>query len=62
MSKADLTKKAQEVAAMFDGVAKNYDKANDLLSFGSARIWRKHVAKLVNPQSGQTILDLAAGT
>lgn len=47
---------------MFDGVAKNYDKANDLLSFGSARIWRKKVAKLVNSQPGQTILDLAAGT
>ena len=47
---------------MFDQVAKNYDTANDLLSFGSARIWRKAVAKLVNPQSGQTILDLAAGT
>ena len=62
MSKADLTKKAQEVAAMFDGVAKNYDRANDLLSLGSARAWRKAVAKLVNPQSGQTILDLAAGT
>ena len=47
---------------MFDGVAKNYDKANDLLSFGSARIWRKKVAKIVNSQPGQTILDLAAGT
>jgi len=47
---------------MFDGVAKNYDKANDLLSFGSARIWRKKVAKLVNSQPGQNILDLAAGT
>jgi demethylmenaquinone methyltransferase/2-methoxy-6-polyprenyl-1,4-benzoquinol methylase len=47
---------------MFDGVAKNYDKANDLLSFGSARIWRKKVAKLVNSQPGQIILDLAAGT
>jgi len=62
VSKADLSKKPQEVAAMFDGVAKNYDKANDLLSFGSARIWRRQVAKLVNPQAGQTILDLAAGT
>ena len=62
MSKADLTKKSQEVAAMFDDVAKNYDKANDLLSLGSARVWRKAVAKLVNPQSGQNILDLAAGT
>jgi demethylmenaquinone methyltransferase/2-methoxy-6-polyprenyl-1,4-benzoquinol methylase len=47
---------------MFDGVAKNYDKANDLLSFGSARIWRKKVAKLINSQPGQKILDLAAGT
>lgn len=62
MSKADLTKKPQQVAEMFDGVAKNYDKANDLLSFGSARIWRKKVAKLVNSRPGQTILDLAAGT
>lgn len=62
MSKADLTKKPQQVAEMFDGVAKNYDKANDLLSFGSARIWRKKVAKFVNSQPGQKILDLAAGT
>jgi demethylmenaquinone methyltransferase/2-methoxy-6-polyprenyl-1,4-benzoquinol methylase len=62
VSKADLSKKPQQVAEMFDGVAKNYDKANDLLSFGSARIWRKKVAKLVNSQAGQTILDLAAGT
>jgi len=62
VSKADLSKKPQQVAEMFDGVAKNYDKANDLLSFGSARIWRKKVAKLVNSQPGQKILDLAAGT
>jgi demethylmenaquinone methyltransferase/2-methoxy-6-polyprenyl-1,4-benzoquinol methylase len=62
VSKADLSKKPQQVAEMFDGVAKNYDKANDLLSFGSARIWRNKVAKLVDPQPGQTILDLAAGT
>ena len=62
MSKADLTKKPQEVAAMFDEVAKNYDLANDLLSLGSSRIWRKKVAKLVDPKPGQSILDLAAGT
>jgi len=62
VSKADLSKKPQQVAEMFDGVAKNYDKANDLLSFGSARIWRKKLAKLVNSQPGQKILDLAAGT
>jgi demethylmenaquinone methyltransferase/2-methoxy-6-polyprenyl-1,4-benzoquinol methylase len=62
VSKADLSKKPQEVAAMFDGVAKSYDRANDLLSFGSARVWRKKVAKLVAAKKGQIILDLAAGT
>ena len=62
MSKADLAKAPTEVAAMFDTVAESYDKTNDLLSFGQDRIWRKKVLKEVNPVSGQTILDLAAGT
>lgn len=47
---------------MFDEVAVSYDKANDLLSFGSSRAWRKQVAKLVDPKPGEVILDLAAGT
>lgn len=62
MSKADLNKKPQEVAAMFDEVAEKYDLANNLLSFGAAGAWRKEVAKQVNPTAGQVILDLAAGT
>jgi len=62
VSKADLAKKPQEVAAMFDSVAENYDRTNDLLSLGQDRIWRKRVLKAVNPQAGQTVLDLAAGT
>jgi len=47
---------------MFDTVAESYDRTNDLLSFGQDRIWRKRVLKVVKPESGQTILDLAAGT
>jgi len=47
---------------MFDTVAESYDRTNDLLSFGQDRLWRKKVLKAVNPQPGQTILDLAAGT
>jgi len=62
VSKADLAKKPAEVAAMFDSVAENYDRTNDLLSLGQDRIWRKRVLKAVNPQAGQTVLDLAAGT
>ena len=62
MTKANLEKKPSEVAAMFDEVAETYDRTNDLLSFGQDRVWRKKVLAAVNPQSGQAILDLAAGT
>ena len=57
-----MAKKPAEVAAMFDSVAESYDRTNDLLSFGQDRLWRKKVLKTVNPVSGQTVLDLAAGT
>lgn len=57
-----MAKKPEQVAAMFDSVAESYDKTNDLLSFGQDRIWRKKVLKAVDPKSGQTVLDLAAGT
>ena len=47
---------------MFDEVAPTYDVTNDFLSLGQTRRWRKKVKQAVNPQSGQSILDLAAGT
>lgn len=62
MSKADLDKKSAEVAAMFDDVAPTYDLTNAVLSFGQDRRWRGIVRDAVDPQSGQKILDLAAGT
>ena len=62
MTKADLTKDPGDVSAMFDQVAKNYDRTNDLLSFYQSRLWRRAVRKAVNPLAGQRILDVAAGT
>jgi demethylmenaquinone methyltransferase/2-methoxy-6-polyprenyl-1,4-benzoquinol methylase len=47
---------------MFDSVADSYDKTNDLLSFGQARLWRGKVARAVNAKAGEQILDIAAGT
>lgn len=47
---------------MFDLVAKNYDRTNDLLSFFQSRIWRRATRKAVNPKLGMRILDVAAGT
>ncbi|MFI5758292.1 demethylmenaquinone methyltransferase [Streptomyces sp. NPDC051569] len=62
MTRASLDKQPHEVASMFDGVAKNYDLTNDVLSLGQDRVWRKAVARAVNARPAEKILDLAAGT
>ena len=61
MSRANLNKDPDEVAAMFDGVAKRYDLVNDLLSLGQTKAWRKATTAIIAPKSGMQILDLAAG-
>lgn len=62
MSRANMDKNPEEVAAMFDGVAKRYDLVNDLLSLGQTKLWRKRTTEIIQPKSGMEILDLAAGT
>ncbi len=62
MSGANLNKDPEEVAAMFDGVAKRYDLLNDLLSLGRTKAWRKATTAIIAPRAGMKILDLAAGT
>lgn len=62
MTRATLYKDPEDVAAMFDDVAARYDITNDVLSFGRTRAWRTAVTEAVNPQPGQRVLDLAAGT
>lgn len=62
MPRATLDKQPAEVAAMFDAVARRYDLTNDLLSLGQDRRWRQAVVAALDPQEGQIILDLAAGT
>ena len=61
MSRADLGKEPDEVASMFDAVARRYDLVNDLLSLGRTKAWRKKVVKIINPANGMKILDIAAG-
>ncbi|AXI79012.1 demethylmenaquinone methyltransferase [Peterkaempfera bronchialis] len=62
MTRASLDKQPHEVAAMFDGVAANYDLTNDVLSLGQARAWRRAVARAVDVRPGDRVLDLGAGT
>ena len=62
MSRANMDKNPDEVAAMFDGVAKRYDLVNDLLSMGQTKRWRRATTAIIAPKPGMKILDLAAGT
>jgi demethylmenaquinone methyltransferase/2-methoxy-6-polyprenyl-1,4-benzoquinol methylase len=61
-SRATLAKRQADVAAMFDRVAARYDLANDVLSLGQDRAWRRLVVEALAPAPGEAILDLAAGT
>ena len=61
MSRANLGKDPDEVAAMFDGVARRYDIVNDLLSLGRTKAWRRAATQIIAPTPGMKILDLAAG-
>lgn len=60
--RADLDKQPEAVAGMFDQVASRYDLMNDLLSLGQVRAWRRAALAAIDPQPGELILDLAAGT
>jgi demethylmenaquinone methyltransferase/2-methoxy-6-polyprenyl-1,4-benzoquinol methylase len=47
---------------MFGRIARRYDTGNRLLSMGRDQGWRRRAVRLLDPQPGQRILDLGAGT
>ena len=62
MTRAELDKQPGDVRRMFDAVARRYDLTNDVLSLGQDRRWRREVLEAIEPQRGELVLDLAAGT
>jgi len=50
------------VRGVFDSVADKYDLMNDLMSGGVHRLWKKQMVDWLNPQNGQSFLDVAGGT
>jgi len=62
VTRADLAKQPSQVAAMFDGVARNYDRTNTVLSLRQDRAWRRAVVRALDLRPGERVLDLAAGT
>jgi demethylmenaquinone methyltransferase / 2-methoxy-6-polyprenyl-1,4-benzoquinol methylase len=51
-----------QVRQMFSAIAPRYDAANDALSFGLHRLWRKAAVRLSEASPGQSVLDCATGT
>ena len=63
VSKEDRVKRVNEV---FSSVAKRYDIMNDILSFGTHRIWKEilvsSITNIISPRREFNYLDLACGT
>ena len=54
--------KTKLVNSVFSKVHANYDLMNDLMSLGVHRLWKKNLINWMNPQPGDQIIDVAAGT
>lgn len=61
-NRADLGKDPGRVSGMFDQVAARYDAANIAMTFGLDASWRRATTRAVDPQPGERVLDIAAGT
>ncbi|GAA4293129.1 demethylmenaquinone methyltransferase [Actinokineospora soli] len=62
MGRAGLDKDPADIASMFDGVAKGYDRTNSVMTMGFDRRWRELTRRALDASPGERVLDLAAGT
>jgi demethylmenaquinone methyltransferase / 2-methoxy-6-polyprenyl-1,4-benzoquinol methylase len=51
-----------QVEAMFDRIARVYDRMNAVMTAGMDRRWRKRAADIANVGPGDRVLDVATGT
>ena len=54
--------KTAQLARMFNTISDKYDKFNDIMSWGMARMWRKKSLLSLKKYNPKQILDIAAGT
>lgn len=51
-----------EVRQMFASIARRYDTANEVLSLGVHKRWRREAVRIAQAAPGQRVLDCATGT
>ena len=62
MTSATGTLPETQVQAMFDRIARVYDRMNAIMTGGLDRRWRARAADLANVSAGDPVLDVATGT
>jgi len=60
--KVEPKQKEAWVLRVFQGISKDYDRMNDLGSFGQHRIWKSILVETVAKLEPQDVLDVACGT
>ena len=53
----------ETIQAMFNTIAKRYDRTNTVISLGLHRYWNQAlIRQIIRPDTSHTLLDLCAGT
>ena len=60
--RVETGKKSRLVREGFSEVSESYDLFNDIASMGMHRLWKKYAIWLLNLKSGESMLDVAAGS
>ena len=60
--KVTQSQKTNLVQKLFSEINDKYDLMNDLMSFGTHRIWKKILIELINCQTGDNVIDVGSGT
>lgn len=53
---------SEQVRLMFTELAERYDAGNDVLSFGTHRLWKRRLVRRAAVRPGAQVLDVATGT
>jgi len=53
---------SEQVRLMFSDISGSYDLGNDVLSFGTHRLWKRIMVRSAGAPRGGSVLDLATGT
>lgn len=56
------TNKTEQIRAMFDNIAREYDLLNRLISLGLDKRWRRRVVNILSTYEPTELIDVASGT